>query len=162
MGRALCHWNEGRSSEARADMEKATTLAPGDPEPMNHLAWWLATDPKVGNRDPGRALRLAARAVELAPKSSHWNTLGVAHFRASDWKAAIHALKRSMDLRKGGDGTDWFFLAMAHWQLGDKPQARSWYEKAIPWMEKNQPKNEELIRFRAEAAALLGVNEKKD
>jgi hypothetical protein len=26
----------------------------------------------------------------------------------------------------------------------------------------DQPKNEELLRFRAEAAALLGVNEKKD
>ena len=29
-------------------------------------------------------------------------------------------------------------------------------------MEKNQPKDEELIRFRAEAAALLGVKEKKN
>ena len=28
-------------------------------------------------------------------------------------------------------------------------------------MEKNQPKNEELVRFRTEAAALLGVNETK-
>jgi len=51
---------------------------------------------------------------------------------------------------------------MAHWRLGDKAQARSWYDKAVPWMEKNQPKNAELIRFRTEAAALLGVNEKKD
>ena len=51
---------------------------------------------------------------------------------------------------------------MAHWKLGDKTQARSWYDKAVPWMEKNQPKNEELIRFRDEAAALLGVNEKQD
>jgi hypothetical protein len=29
-------------------------------------------------------------------------------------------------------------------------------------MEKNQSNNEELVRFRAEAAALLGVKEKKD
>jgi hypothetical protein len=29
-------------------------------------------------------------------------------------------------------------------------------------MDKNAPANEELIRFRAEAAALLGVNEKKE
>jgi hypothetical protein len=29
-------------------------------------------------------------------------------------------------------------------------------------MEKNQPNNEELVRFRAEVAALLGVKEKKD
>ena len=79
-----------------------------------------------------------------------------------EWKAAIEALTKSMELRKGGDSNDWFFLAMAHWQLGDKTQARSWYDKAVPWMEKNQPKNEELLRFRAEAAALLGLKEKKN
>jgi hypothetical protein len=60
-----------------------------------------------------------------------------------------------MELRNGGDAIDWFFLAMAHWQLGDKPQARTWYNKAVPWMEKNQPENEELLRFRAEATTLL-------
>ena len=114
-------------------------------------------------RDPDRAVELAKKAVELEPKEgTYWNTLGVAHYRAGDWKAAIEALTKSMELRNGGDSFDWFFLAMAHWQLGDKPQARSWYDKAVAWMEKNQPKNEELIRFRAEAAALLGVNEKKD
>jgi hypothetical protein len=66
-----------------------------------------------------------------------------------------------MALRKGGDGFDWFFQAMAHWQIGDKTQSRCWYDKAVPWMEKYQPKNAELVRFRAEAAALLGVNETK-
>jgi hypothetical protein len=50
---------------------------------------------------------------------------------------------------------------MAHWQLDDKTGASSWYDKAVPWMEKNQPKNEELIRFRDEAGALLGVNSKR-
>ena len=79
-----------------------------------------------------------------------------------NWNAAIEALDKSLKLRNGGDSNDWFFLAMAHWQLGAKPQARSWYDKAVAWIEKNQTKNEELIRFRAEAAALLGVNEKKD
>jgi uncharacterized protein HemY len=86
----------------------------------------------------------------------------VAQYRNGDWKAAIKALTRSMELHTGGDSTDWFFLAMAHWQLGDKTQARSWYDKAVSWMEKNQPKNEELVRFRAEAAALLEVKERKN
>jgi hypothetical protein len=53
-------------------------------------------------------------------------------------------------------------LAITHWQVGDKPQARTWYDKAARWMQENQPKNEELLRFRAEAAALLEVNEKTD
>ena len=62
-----------------------------------------------------------------------------------------------MELRKGGDSNDWFFLAMAHWQLSDKEQARKWYDQAVEWMEKNKPEDEELLRFRAEAAALLGL-----
>ena len=48
---------------------------------------------------------------------------------------------------------------MAHQQKGDKDQARQWYDRAAIWMEKNKPKDEELLRFRAEAAALLGVSE---
>ena len=66
-----------------------------------------------------------------------------------------------MELRKGGDSFDWFFLAMAHWQLGEKDKAREWYDRAVQWMDKNQPKNEELRRFRAEAAELLELKEKK-
>jgi hypothetical protein len=52
---------------------------------------------------------------------------------------------------------DFFFLAMAHWQLGEKDEARKYYDKAVAWMDKNKPDDEELRRFRAEAAALLGV-----
>ena len=57
---------------------------------------------------------------------------------------------------------DWFFLAMAHWQLSEKDKAREFYDRAVQWMDKNQPTNEELLRFRAEAAEQLGVKEKKD
>jgi Tol biopolymer transport system component len=63
-----------------------------------------------------------------------------------------------MELRKGGDSFDWFFLAMAHEKLGDKEKARQWYDRATRWMDKNQPTNEELASFRAEAAQLLGVD----
>jgi hypothetical protein len=67
-----------------------------------------------------------------------------------------------MELRKGGDANDWLFLAMAHWQLGEKDKAREWYDKAVQWMNKNQPKDEELRRFRVEAAEVLGLEEKRD
>jgi hypothetical protein len=60
-----------------------------------------------------------------------------------------------MDLHAGGDSAEWFFLAMAHWQLGERSQARDWYTRAVPWMEKNRPGDEQLQRFRAEAASLL-------
>jgi Tfp pilus assembly protein PilF len=66
-----------------------------------------------------------------------------------------------MELRRGGDSHDWFYLAMAHWQLGEKDKAREWYDRAVQWMDNNQPTNEELRRFRVEAAELLGVKDKK-
>src|SRR5262249_19285951 len=143
-----------RLSENLLDLRKAK-LGPAHPDTlslMNNLAWSLATcaDPKF--RDASRAVELAKQAVEQAPKAGDdWNTLGVAQYPAGDWKAAIAALKKSMELRKGGNSVDWFFLAMAYWQLRDKKEARKWYDQAVPWMEKNQPKDEELVRFRAEA-----------
>ena len=74
---------------------------------------------------------------------------------AGDWKAAIAALDKSMELRKGGNSKEWFFLAMAHWQLGEKDKAREFYDRAVQWMDKNQPTHEELLRFRAEAEELM-------
>ncbi len=64
-----------------------------------------------------------------------------------------------MELRSGGDATDWLFLAMAHWQSGDKDEARRWYNEAIAWMEEKKPADEQLQRFRAEAAELLGLTD---
>ena len=91
----------------------------------------------------------------------HWNTLGVAHYHAVNWKAATVALKKSDELLKGNElSFNAFFLAMAHWQLGNKDEARKWYDQAVGWMEKNKPHDEELRRFRAEAEALLKIEKK--
>jgi dipeptidyl aminopeptidase/acylaminoacyl peptidase len=129
---------------------------------QNDLAWSLATNADEKERDPHRAVELAREAVKWGPKEgTFWNTLGVTQYRAGDWKAAIEALKRSMELRNGGDSFDWFFLAMAHWQLGEKERARQRFDQAVQWMEKNQPQNEELRRFRAEAEQLLGTKGEK-
>ena len=148
------------------------TLAPRKNEPgadrfdtaqsMNNLAWLLATCPDAKVRDAGRAVELAKKAVERAPaQGAYHTTLGAAHYRAAAWNEAVAALEKSAGLRNGGDSFDWFFLAMAHWKLGAKDKAREWYDKAVRWMDTNQPKNEELRRFRAEAAELLRLNENK-
>jgi hypothetical protein len=84
----------------------------------------------------------------------------VAQYRAGSQRDAIAALEKSMQLRNGGDAKAWFFLAMAHWHLGDKVQARKWYDQAAQWTDKHQPQDEELSRFRSEAGELLGVGTK--
>ncbi len=65
-----------------------------------------------------------------------------------------------MELRKRGEAGDWYFLAMAQWRLGQKEQARKWYDQAVRWMEKNKPQDKELRRFRDEAAELLVIEKK--
>ena len=138
-------------------------LTPNSAEAHNNLAWFLATCPEPKLLNPKRAVGLARKATELARKEGNFfSTLGVAHYRAGNCKAAIEALEKSGQLRNGGDAFDFFFLAMAHWQLGEKEKAREWYQKGIEWTEKNQKlleqKNrwaEELHRFRAEAEELL-------
>ena len=51
---------------------------------------------------------------------------------------------------------------MSHEHLGAKKQAREWYDKAVGWMEKNNARDEDLLRFRSEAAELLGSIAKPD
>jgi eukaryotic-like serine/threonine-protein kinase len=149
--------------KAIVEFSKAGELAPKWPTNLKNLARLLANCDEAKVRDPKRAVELAERAVKLQPRQGMcWNTLGVAQYRAGQWQAAIEALKKSADLRKGGDSFDWFFLAMANWQLGNKDAARQRYDQAVTWMEKHQPENEELHRFRDEAAGLLGIKKKSN
>jgi Flp pilus assembly protein TadD len=160
---ALCREAEAllgldRHELAIAACREAVAKAPDDAKAHNNLAWLLATSPNPKFRDPRQAIKHAQRAVELTPQDGNpWNTLGVAQYRAGDCKAALTSLEKSMELRRSGDSFDWFFLAMAHWQLGDKKQARAWYDRAVLWMQKHQPRNEELRRFRAETEKLLQI-----
>jgi hypothetical protein len=57
---------------------------------------------------------------------------------------------------KGVEASNWFFLAMALWQLGEKDRSCSYFDQAVAWTKKNDPKNVELLQFWREAADLLG------
>ena len=130
----------------------------------NELAWLLATCPDATFRDASRAVASARKAVELEPnEGKFWNTLGVAYYRAGQWRESKAALAKSRQLLGGQfESFNTFFLAMAHWRLGERGESRQWYRQAVAWMAKNQPGDEELRRFRAEAEELLGIREKKN
>jgi len=153
--------HEGNPGEAIDEYRRAIELRPGASlHVYNNLAWILATCPDTRCRDPRQAIVFAQKAVDQNPNPETWNTLGVACYRSGRWKEAIEALSRSMDLLRGqNESFNTFFLAMAHWQLGHKDDARSWYDRAMQWMAKHAPNNDDLRRFRAEAAALLGLPE---
>jgi tetratricopeptide (TPR) repeat protein len=123
----------------------------------------LATNPDPALRDGKLAVALAKQAVDLNKSNAfYWQTLAWAQYRAGDWKEAIAAMEKVKHLGSAGASTEWFLLAMAHWKLGNKVEARKWYDQAVVWMEKNQPTSEELRRFRVEASRLLGIEKKMD
>jgi tetratricopeptide (TPR) repeat protein len=159
---ARCHkklgetlFETGQVAEAVEAWRRALAVFPDDAELQNDTAWHLATHSDAKLRNAEEAVRRAEKAVEMAPNDANFrNTLGVARYRAGDWRGAVEAL---------GDGRtpiDVLFLAMAQWQLGEKEQARRLYDKVAQWIDTTKPQDEALRRFRAEAAALLKTEAK--
>jgi serine/threonine protein kinase len=136
-------------------------LEPDQALALNNLAWTLVSVPDVPPYDPQAGLTAIRRAVELDPGQwSYWNTLGVAAYRTGDYKTAVEALERSMSLNKGGDGSDYFFMAMTHYRQSQPDEARKWLDRGKAWTVKNRPDDPELKQFQAEAEALLGKTAK--
>ena len=69
------------------------------------------------------------------------NTLALAEYRSGHWAESLAASERSMEMRKRGDANDWFLVAMARWQKGDKDEARKWFDKAVAGTKDKDPKN---------------------
>jgi serine/threonine protein kinase/Tfp pilus assembly protein PilF len=146
----------GRQTEAAEPCRKALELEEDDPAVNNELAWFLANSPEPRLRDAARAVRLAKKAVTARPESANYrNTLGVAYYRNGDDRAAVAELETAMRMQAGGNSFDWYFLAMAQRRLGDRNKARTWFDRAVQWMDRHKPHDGELCRFRAEAESML-------
>ena len=121
LGHALRSKNdeEGAFREYQASLR----IDPNDASGHNWVAWELATHPELKICDPGQAVNLAKRAVELDPKESvYWTTLGAAYYRAGDWKEAVAALEKSSRalnarMQQLQLGSSWRCLTK---ELGDK------------------------------------------
>src|SRR5262249_43240750 len=99
--RARAYLRMGEEDQAAADLRKADALTPNE---ANNLAWELATAPNLRQREPGLAVQLAKQAVRQVPgETAYWNTLGVAHYRAGEWQAAIQALEEAENLAPSQD-----------------------------------------------------------
>jgi tetratricopeptide (TPR) repeat protein len=168
LGKALRR--QGRLDGSIDEFRQALRIEPGKAEALGELAaalnsraWTLATNVDPQKRDPARATELAREALEIAPKvADGWNTLGVAQYRAGNWKDAVSSLEKYRQLRTSdAEWTNPFFLAMAHRQLGNQEEARRWYDTGVAWMERIAPTSESLMRARREAADLLGMSEKQ-
>jgi tetratricopeptide (TPR) repeat protein len=173
-------WATDRRPEATElfrQAEQEWRKAKSTPIRDNQLAWFLATCPDPQFRKPKEAVELAQQAVKKTPETEPWivhgvvdygpwqfrRTLGVALYRAGDWKAAVKAPLQAAGHRARDDSIAYDFVrAMTEWQLGHKDVARSIYAAAVVQMKRNRPDDEELRRFREEAAHLLGIEPDHD
>jgi serine/threonine protein kinase/tetratricopeptide (TPR) repeat protein len=123
--------------------------------------WLLAASYDAKVRNPAAAIEPAKRAVELAPEGGkHWAALGMAYYRAGQWPDALRALEEASRRPQPANRLDLLFLAMTHWRMGHKDEARELYHQAVAWMDKHPVQEPQLDRFRAEAAELLGLVER--
>ncbi len=139
----------------------APPLTADSSESVNESLWKKLVVP--GTKPTGEELQRMKDICRVDPRGIYFNTLGVAMYRAGDYKAAIEASTRSSELTPkelglpGPHAVDLAFLAMSHFQLGDRDTADEFREKLNVAMKLDAFKNdEECLGFVKEVDALLG------
>ena len=174
---AFALFYHGEIDEAQREIREAIRLNPDSAWAHGFLSWCLAS-PNKSDRKPQdieQAISHARKAVELAGQDplqtiEGHTSLGIAYYRKGTLDQAATHLTKVIELERATEHkTDtgkldraicMFFLAMTSWQADKKDEARRWYDDAATWMKENKPDNPDLLRFRAEAADLLGIKEK--
>lgn len=146
----------------------------------NRVVWTIVNPSNPQHRDVELACKLAKRACDRASTDSNaWCTLGAAMYRAEDYKRAVVALEKAIELRKSKRngplllrvfadmfsrldkwqsnelGFDYYFLAMAQCRLGNQGLARQYLDMGEAWQNQHAPQNQELLQFRDEARQVV-------
>lgn len=83
---------------AKKAYEYAVGLNYQQPETLNNLAWLLLTTEDESLRDPKRALKLAADAVEMREAAHTMDTLAEAYYQNRMYLEAVKTSKRALEL----------------------------------------------------------------
>jgi tetratricopeptide (TPR) repeat protein len=170
--RAYAYASLGQSENARADIEGALSHKTTTSGPQREIAWFLATCGDAAIRNADQALALAHQTLQQADEAGvlatplgakFWSTLGVAQYRSGDWQAAITSFDRAYRLEQLEQHIVpyGFFVAMSHWQLGDKDEARNWYNRTTR-LAPMYIDDWQIAGFRVEAAEVLGIEIPKE
>jgi serine/threonine protein kinase/tetratricopeptide (TPR) repeat protein len=164
--------DRGQAEEAADLYRQAMGLMAGDKGPnslaaegstvIRELAWYLASGPQPALRDPARAVEILEKQLERIKPVTNPSlkaALGVARYRAGDWKGAVAELQTTAKQHflcstSAWEGAVYFHLAMAYWKLGDKHEGQRCYADGLAWMNRCRPHDPEICRFRDEAAAM--------
>jgi tetratricopeptide (TPR) repeat protein len=161
--RGLIKIQLGQREDAMNDFNRAVEIAPKGADELNEASWYLAQAPDMDSELVTQAAKWAEQATRLRPDDSEvLNTAGVAHYRMREYAAAIDDLNASSKLGGTPLPSYGFFLAMAHSKLGDREQAREWYDKSVKWMTDHRSTSETMQRFRTEAKQTLSIESEAD
>jgi WD40 repeat protein/serine/threonine protein kinase/Flp pilus assembly protein TadD len=150
-----------------------------DTESVHTVAWTCALTPKAIDLD--KAQQLAEQALEDKPDAAeHLDTMGLVLLRQGNYSLALQRLNESIAAyertAKAGEKPSYpvtyaeLLLALCHQKLGNKHEARRWYDQAVATLDKAEqqpsgdtdqvaPWNRRLILglFRDEAATALKI-----
>lgn len=109
----------GRWPEAEADLTAALKLQPNEPELLNYLGYaWIDRGDRLRE-----AMGMVERAVAASPRSGAIvDSLGWAHYRLGEYKAAVDTLEQAIELLAGDPEIN-NHLGDAYWMVGRKDEA---------------------------------------
>jgi tetratricopeptide (TPR) repeat protein len=148
----------GRCDEAAEDARKAEEKA-HDPWPSRgiaqmHLSFFYYSCPD--HYDLSAALRHAQTVYDAVPDMAAVQEIqALALLRNGDYTEAKRIYLEMF--AENPDRTAWFPLAMSLWQLDEKAEARSFYDRSVTWMDARLPDNPVYAGMQREAAELLGI-----
>lgn len=168
---------QGRQEEAEAFWRRSLEVlegalagaTPGDhawrlyADRLNDLAWHLAFPGGSGEADLEAAVVLARRATTIHPEEAcFWNSLGVALLYAGDDRGAIEAISKSVALAGGGNGFDYYVMAMACARVGEHGVAEQWFHQGEAWRASEGTSAPDLERVRGQAEAMIAATKIQD
>lgn len=146
--RGIARDRAGDWTGAEADLQKALSQQPDEPELLNYLGYaWIDRGQNLG-----QALEMVQKAVAANPRSGAMiDSLGWAYFRMGDYRNAVDFLERAVTLEPADpDIND--HLGDAYWQVGRQIEARFQWTRVI------QLKPDEAMKAKAEAKLQNGLS----
>jgi tetratricopeptide (TPR) repeat protein len=130
---------------------------------LNDLVWDVVRHATLDARLYRAALLLAEQVVSLKPDSpNELNTLGIAQYRAGDYRKALVSLLQSAALSEDEgrrQAEDWAFIAMAHHRLGHHREADAAMRQLRELMQdRQQSSDDDASAFLREVEAVLQAN----
>jgi tetratricopeptide (TPR) repeat protein len=145
----------GRWDDAQADMQKALTLSPDQPDVLNYLGYsWIDR----GERMP-EAKAMIEKAVAAKPDSGAIvDSLGWAYFRMGDYAKAVSQLEHAAELDSADPEIN-DHLGDAYWRAGRRDEARFQWERVLTLAPDDKLRHQVEEKLRSGLAAANRVAE---